>query len=554
MTAHRFERTLVLLWIVGVAISGVQCRPTHRTTTTAAIIPGLGGVFGRDGDDSSKDNKEKRRNENNGNRRPSSSSLEEEQQQVRPPPPGQYDAAEYAEQQHQQHMYYGQQQQQQQQQQHWRPPPPPPGAVNGSTEQSAAFHEPDMANGMDVEQGNGDDEQRDDQRDEADVDQEVGDARQNPINDNGNENENPDADENINDNAGEADALSSNASMDPMYNQQPQEYWGVADDGTVGSFDPYGESPPQPEGWMGSSEQQQQQQFWDQQQPPMWKPDYDEQQQQQQQHNGNQDPYAGRMNDDDLIRARQELDDALMRESELLREVQNLTSSVHSYEQREDLHLRQLDVLTETVLHTEAELAAERNAAEEFRANCTELGRSMELMQEEMEEWKDMCANLTALHEADSDRIQDLKQGLRERTTELENLAMTVEKARLEDEHDRYLEERHYRKRRGFFAWLFGYGRDDDDGDDDRTTVRSIVVHSIVVEELFWIRVQLFMVERRSLCLLPALCSITKSAASFLMELFFFPLLFLTTIPTACTRLGEIHSTQGPPERAEQRS
>jgi hypothetical protein len=49
----------------------------------------------------------------------------------------------------------------------------------------------------------------------------------------------------------------------------------------------------------------------------------------------------------DFQQIRRALDDTLARESELIGRVQNLTLSIATFQQREDLHTRQLDVLTE---------------------------------------------------------------------------------------------------------------------------------------------------------------------------------------------------------------
>ena len=243
----------------------------------------------------------------------------------------------------------------------------------------------------------------------------------------------------------------------------PPQYWGghqyEHQYGMVPPTHPGWMGPPPPEDWGHHHHQQQQ--------PP---PSAWQQQQQQQQQ---QDiVYHEDGDTENMERMRQELDESVSRETELLQEIQNLTAAVATFEQREDLHLRQLDVLTERVMDTEADLATARNLALEYQANCTEMGRSLELVQEDMDEWKELCANLSTIHDADEDQIAELQQTLRERTDELENLATIVEKSRLLDERDRYLAERKKRKKRGFFAWLFGLG-DDEESDQDRLQVSN---------------------------------------------------------------------------------
>lgn len=153
-------------------------------------------------------------------------------------------------------------------------------------------------------------------------------------------------------------------------------------------------------------------------------------------------------------------------------QIQNLTASLQTFEQREDLHVRQLDVLTERVMDAEAATAAERNELMEKRANCTELGRTIAVMQDELEEWKTRCASLQEQHEADEEKVKDIQATLKERDFEVEELAASIETARLTTERENYYAERITRKKRGFFAWLFGIGRDDSDDDEERLQVR----------------------------------------------------------------------------------
>lgn len=206
-----------------------------------------------------------------------------------------------------------------------------------------------------------------------------------------------------------------------------------------GQFDGYGGLPPPPPGWMGppqdwgQQQQQQQQVPWQQQQPDM----------------------------------HQELDAFIARETDLLSELQNVTAKMAAYEQRDDLHMRQLDVLTERVIDVEATAASERTSLIEYQTNCTELDRTVALLQDGIEEWTQRCQNLTIQHEKDGSRLTKMKTELKERNREVEDLATIIESARLDSERDRYLVERNSRKKkRGFFAWVFGISSREEEDED----------------------------------------------------------------------------------------
>lgn len=174
---------------------------------------------------------------------------------------------------------------------------------------------------------------------------------------------------------------------------------------------------------------------------------------------------------DDFQSMQREIDDHITLEHELMNQIQNLTASLATFQQREDLHIRQLDVLTERVMDAEATAAFERNELLEYRANCTELGRTIALMQNELEEWKNRCATLQEQHERDEERVKDIQEILKERDSEVEELASSIETARLSAEREKYFAARKTKKKRGFFAWLFGITQYDSDDDEERLQV-----------------------------------------------------------------------------------
>ena len=192
-----------------------------------------------------------------------------------------------------------------------------------------------------------------------------------------------------------------------------------------------------------------------------------------------QQPYYGEGNefvDDDIQILQREIDDRIAHEQELINQIQNMTASLAIFQQREDLHVRQLDVLTERVMDAEAETASERNELVEYRANCTALGRTVALLQDELEEWKSQCETLREQHEVDEERVRDIQETLKERDFEVEQLASSIEAARLSNERARYLADRKQKKSRGFFSWLFGFGRDESDDDEERLQVSGFVI------------------------------------------------------------------------------
>lgn len=209
-------------------------------------------------------------------------------------------------------------------------------------------------------------------------------------------------------------------------------------------FDAIGGHPPPPPGWFGPH------QDWNQHPPSEW-----------------HQPTI-----------HQELEAFIAREAALLAELQNVTAVMASYEQRDDLHMRQLDVLTERVMDAEATAASERNLLIECQANCTELGRTIAQMQDQMEEWSIRCQNLTLQHEDDTERLTKMKVELKERNREVEDLATIIETARLDTERERHLVERNSRKKkRGFFAWLFGmHSREEEDEDKLQVSHWSISI------------------------------------------------------------------------------
>jgi DNA repair exonuclease SbcCD ATPase subunit len=223
---------------------------------------------------------------------------------------------------------------------------------------------------------------------------------------------------------GDTKAMDRNESF-PDYPPHPQ-FWAP------GPFETYGGLPPPPPVWM--------------------------------------DPSTGWGVDQSAGDTHQLLQQAMARESRLLMEIENLTCAIASYRQRDDLHMRQLDVLTERVVDTEATAARERNEIIELRTNCTDLGRTIAILKDEVEEWAQKCGNLTLQHDQDEEKLQEMKALVKERTREVEDLAAIIETSRIEQELA--LDGWTKKKQRGFFAWLFGMVSPENDA-QDRLKVRE---------------------------------------------------------------------------------
>jgi hypothetical protein len=198
--------------------------------------------------------------------------------------------------------------------------------------------------------------------------------------------------------------------------------------------DPYQvqQQPPTPQGWMGPPPQQ-----------------YD------QHYDGWQPPYYEGQNHGMFLQ--EELDESLTRENELVGQLDNLTAAVVVMEQREELHVRQLDVLTERVMDVEAQAAEDRNLLTEYEANCTALGMTIATLQEDLEEWQKRCSEFSERYDEDQEKLSELKRSIKEKETEAEDLAIAIENLRLAEKRKEASNFRRKQSKGGLFSWLFGF-------------------------------------------------------------------------------------------------
>lgn len=159
-----------------------------------------------------------------------------------------------------------------------------------------------------------------------------------------------------------------------------------------------------------------------------------------------------------LFFLQQDLQAAFQREQALLQELHNLTANAAGLQRREELHLHQLDVLTERVMDVEAAGARDRNVSLELQANCTALALQLAEHESELQEWQQKCNELVELRSQDEAKIRELKKKYKAAARESEELAEMIERHRLRDEGTEFHHTKKKKKRRGFFAWLFGFG------------------------------------------------------------------------------------------------
>jgi hypothetical protein len=161
------------------------------------------------------------------------------------------------------------------------------------------------------------------------------------------------------------------------------------------------------------------------------------------------------------------------------------------HQQRDDVHVRQLDVLTERIMELEAMAANDRNIILEWQQNCTSLMSQVSSLQDNMQEEVTKCQ---ALEEQYTKAVSDqdkLKEELKAATREAEDLAALIEKHRLsvEDEEESFRKKK-TKRRRGLLAWLFGWNGDTDDtldgayGEARSTLLKALQTERNSVDEL----------------------------------------------------------------------
>jgi chromosome segregation ATPase len=186
----------------------------------------------------------------------------------------------------------------------------------------------------------------------------------------------------------------------------------------------------------------------------------------------------------------------------------NLTDTLRELEQREGLRVRQIDLLTERMMESDAEHARERLLLAECQSNCTQLQRQVQELLQDVERQQRQHDDMKEQSGRDADNIAALKKELDASRLQAEELALMIERHRIrslmesdDDEEDddesvyrgRRSARKAKKKQQGFWAWLFGWGATDNDDasnrdadgrnlDDVYTTARSTLLSALQTE------------------------------------------------------------------------
>lgn len=138
-------------------------------------------------------------------------------------------------------------------------------------------------------------------------------------------------------------------------------------------------------------------------------------------------------------------------------QLDNMTASISVMEQHEELHLRQLDVLTERIMDIEAQAAEERNKLVEYEDNCTAYALTADTLKEEAEEWKNRCSDLTERQANDTATIVELKRSIKEKQSQAEEIAIAIENIRLAEKRREEIITKRGSARKSLLSKLFSY-------------------------------------------------------------------------------------------------
>lgn len=193
-----------------------------------------------------------------------------------------------------------------------------------------------------------------------------------------------------------------------------------------------------------------------------------------------------------------ELDESTLREMTLTHQLHNISAYVDTLTSESENLIMRIDVLTERLADTNANFNFVTNRNLELQKNCTSLTATVESLQEEISGYEAKMATVDE-EKAESEKIlAELRGELRRVTDELEQLACLVETERFEMEKSDFLKDfkrkqgLKRRKKRGFWAWLFGFDSeekidDSTEGEQERLRAaqelaRSTLLHALQTE------------------------------------------------------------------------
>jgi DNA repair exonuclease SbcCD ATPase subunit len=164
------------------------------------------------------------------------------------------------------------------------------------------------------------------------------------------------------------------------------------------------------------------------------------------------------------------LDESLQREHHLFMELQNLTLFSDALQQREALHMHQLDVLTERIVDVENSAAHAQNQVLELSANCTELAQQLAQSNAQVDQYRIQCEQLLQLRKNDTSRIAELQQKVKNANRKAQDLAAMMERHRLNAERQKKIAfTAKKKKNRNFLAWMLGFYSDDEDDEENHS-------------------------------------------------------------------------------------
>ena len=139
-----------------------------------------------------------------------------------------------------------------------------------------------------------------------------------------------------------------------------------------------------------------------------------------------------RFDQDKIQTLESQLNGALHHQSHLYTEIQNLTDNISELQRTTDLQLNQIHALTDRVEDAEQYAIAESNRALEYETNCTNLQATVTNLSCRLEQSQLVCSNLTLDLERQRQDMALLEQKLQRKDVELEDLAMGIERARVQ--------------------------------------------------------------------------------------------------------------------------
>ncbi|KAL7578128.1 hypothetical protein ACA910_012575 [Epithemia clementina (nom. ined.)] len=216
------------------------------------------------------------------------------------------------------------------------------------------------------------------------------------------------------------------------------------------------------------------------------------QQQHQQQAVGYDYAYAAEQ-DNHFRRMQRDLEASLQRQHELALQLQNATAALVGMQQREELHVRQLDVLTERVMDVEAQAAKEHNELLEYQANCSALDLEIVELHGQVEEWNNKCHEAVEKLSKQKTEQTKLEKKWQKAKREAEHLATLVERHRLEELRESYQQRKSLSSAAasggtgggGLLGWILGRSatlRDEEELEKLRDLAKSTLLTALRTE------------------------------------------------------------------------